>query len=213
MSLSTTLMLRPLIRVFAVASLALGFVAATTPQASAAPVTFDLRGQSGTFDGNTTAMFTVMGLTGTFTSMGGTLNSNGGQFGIDSPVTGEDSDGIEAAEILQISFSQDVEFTQLDLQGFGGTETAIVTIGSNSTLTLTDNGFLDVFDFTTNNALAAGEVVEFAGGVGTYGISTFTVNTVTAVPEPATLWIAAAGIGCVVARRRRGIHRDAPKAV
>ncbi len=166
-------------------------------------------------DGASSGSLTVDGLTARLTANDGVLNATTSNFGINASGSGDATDQIDAGsgvrEFITITFDAPVEFTQLSLAAFSGSERASVIVGLNSPLFLTaTTAGTDVYDFTSSsfalgNRIDIGQplVIGYAfGSVADNGFSLagFQVST---VPEPS-----AAGLALLVAlsnlfRRRR----------
>ena len=186
-------------------SLVVGLLALIPVAAVAAPVTFIPSGTSSPLIGfNTGTLVDGSGLTVTFTTGSGNFDATATSLGVDA--TGNANE-VEPGESFSITFNQDVFLTQIDFSSFNNTTDALdLTIGANPTIAADGTQAGDIFNISTNNFVAAGQTVQFVG-VGTgngVGILNFTVETVTAVPEPSSLAVLGAlacGIG--VRRRRR----------
>jgi hypothetical protein len=142
----------------------------------------------------------VTGLTATFTSNSGVFGSTGASFGIVNNL-------IDSGESFTVSFDQDVSLTQIDFANFNNTADALnLTIGAFPVIAADGTQTDDVFDIAVNNSLSAGQTILFEG-VGTgngVGITNFTVDTVTAVPEPSSLAILGMVVaGGLITRRRK----------
>ncbi len=153
---------------------------------------------------------TIDGLTATLTANDGELNATASGFGVNSSETGDPTfliDGVNGTEFITITFNKPVQFTQLTLDSFAGTETAIITIGLNAPLTLTDVATpSDIYNFTSSdlplgNTIAMDQSAVIAWGSGNgFSLEGFQVTT---VPEPATCWIALAAAAGLMNWRRR----------
>ena len=193
------------------------FVVSVIPAlASAAPITFDLRGPEvnalagpAAVDVNSFSL-TIDGLTATLAaqpaSFGGdalVLNQTASAFGVN--VEGNTCGGAEDAdeldngcvgESIDVVFSHDVFLNSLRVSSFGATDDGTVTMGASSYL-ITVTGLHNL----GNVYLTAGTPMNVAYTAGN-GFS-FDNFTVTAVPEPASLFLLGSGIAAVAAKVKR----------
>jgi hypothetical protein len=142
---------------------------------------------------------TVGGITATLTANVGVLNTTSAAFGVNHPTTGDPTDHIDgmfAAEAVSIVFNLPVRLDQIVLMDFtGGTtgDLASLTIDGFAPLTLIPTApALDVYNFSSNNTVPAGQSIVLAWQAGN-GFS-FNSFSVTAVPEPASWWLLCAGL-------------------
>jgi hypothetical protein len=202
-------------RVFAWALLAAWWVAAGD-LAVAVPIVFNLRDTGATFEIES-GTITRGGITATLSSSvvgnAGLLNQTTAGFGVDVPGNGSDVpnhlDGGAGTESISIAFNVDVLWSQLVLSVFSSGEQALLTLGSHSAITLLDTGAgTDIFDYSANNLVLAGQTVVFrhANGNG-FSFDSFTVEeSITAVPDAgSSVALLGVALGClgVLARCRR----------
>lgn len=183
--------------------------------ASAVPVVFNLRDLAFTAEIES-GIITRSGIIATLTPLvqgrTGVLNQTGatGGFGVDVPNTpGEVSDNLDAGlgtESISIKFNVDVTWQSLQFSAFSSGEQAFLTIGSFPQLSLTDTGLTpDVYNFSTNNLVLAGQTVILQHGAGNgFSFDSFTVERTTAVPDAGSslllLCMSLGGLG-IIARR------------
>lgn len=194
------------------------FVVSVIPAlATAAPITFDLRGAAVdalagplAVDVNSFSL-TIDGLTATLAaqpaSFGGNalvLNQTASAFGVNVEGTtcgagAEDSDELDngcVGESIDVLFSQGVFLNSLRVSSFGTTDRGTVTMGASSYL-IAATGLHNL----GNVFLAAGTPMNVAYTAGNgYSFDNFTV---TAVPEPASLFLLGSGIVAVAAKAKR----------
>lgn len=192
-------------------------LSATCSMARADLITFE-RGHvynNPLIDGLASGSITRLGLTATFTANVGFLNATTDNFGINAPGSEDKSDLLDSGsgvdEFITVTFNQPVEFTQLTLSSFSGSERASLTIGLNTALILdATTAGTDVYNFTggdfaLGNRLALGQtlIIGYAfGSIADNGFSLegFQVNT---VPEPSCLSIGLPVLAGLLLRRKR----------
>ncbi len=198
-----------MIRMTSIAALTLALTVAAS-----AEVTYDFTGKAGVFDNETSVDVSVSdGDTGNTTTMtvnaiGGELNSNAGDLGIDDDVepasTSDKIDGTD--EGITLSFDKDVELVVIDLGSVGSdaTEGALLTIDAfDITLHTGVSGFNGTSDTYTPGspiAISAGTPIQLTGSAATssFDLEAITLNV---IPEPASL--ALLGLGGLALIRRR----------
>ncbi|QDT09620.1 hypothetical protein K239x_15660 [Planctomycetes bacterium K23_9] len=191
----------------ALVALAVSLFACSTEAA----IVFNLFGQPGTFDNNSTAMLTVGGITATFDAGSDNLNSNAMTFGISdgNNTSANNGDAIGGNEVLTITFDQVVNVTQVVATNLSTTEQILATIGLSPQISLDDTGdAIDTFNFSSSNEVAVGQSFVLEASGGDYSLTSFSV---TAVPEPASLGFLAIGGVVLLNRRRRSASRLLPK--
>lgn len=185
---------------------------------TSASLLYDFTGKDAIFDGQTLVPIllsdigTGLSTTMTVSSVGGELNSNAGDFGVDGTETGETNDFIDGlVEAIHLTFDSDIEINFLDLGGVGSdtTDGADVTFGSFGTVTLHTgisdfNGTSDIYTPSTPIFLASGESIQLTGSSSTSDFDLETID-ITVIPEPSTFVLVAltglAGFGML--RRKR----------
>jgi hypothetical protein len=150
------------------------------------------------------------GITATLTANVGVLNTTSSGFGVNHPLVGDPTDGIDAFfgdhESVTLTFNQAVTLDQVVLSLFtpSGGELASLTIDGFPTLTLIPmTPATDVYNFSTNNTVLVGQSIVLAHVAGN-GFS-FDSLTVSAVPEPSAFIMLLVGIGVVARYRARGL--------
>jgi len=141
---------------------------------------------------------TVEGITATLTANIGVLNTTSTAFGVNHPTTGDPTDHIDgmfATESVSIVFNLPVRLDQIVLMDFtGGTtgDLASLTIDGFAPLTLIPTApALDVYNFSSNNTVPAGQSIVLAWQAGNgFSFNSFSVT----VPEPASWWLLCAGL-------------------
>ena len=167
-----------------------------------ADVTFDLFGDSslyGVLDDQTgPRSYTNSGIVATFTASDGTMNRTGDGFGLNAVASGDDTDGFDVGEWLDVTFDQAVTLTNVAVSSWNdGADRAVIYVAgvSNGVITATGshNFSIDV---------GVSEVLRIRSMEGSVG-NGWSLNSLTVVPEPATF--ALVGIGgafALLARRR-----------
>ncbi len=163
-------------------------------------------------DGKVVGSIIRQGLTATFTANVGELNVTGSSFGINVLETADLPSVLDTfegtVESITITFNKPVEFTQLTLNAFTPGETAMLTVGRNTTESLDAlPPGIDVYNFTdssfTNNGnrIDLGQSLVVGSGTGNgFSLEGFQVNV---VPEPTCLSIALPVLAGMLLRRRR----------
>jgi hypothetical protein len=128
-------------------------------------------------------------------------------FGVNAPGTGDETsqiDNVLGLESVSITFNVPVKLDQVVLSLFTGATTADLA-------TLTINGFapqtlnptapaLDVYNFTTNNTVLAGQSIVLAYQAGNgFSFDSFSVS----IPEPASAFLLLSGLTVLRVLRRR----------
>jgi hypothetical protein len=155
---------------------------------------------------------TFGGITATLTANIGVLNTTMSGFGINHPTTGDPTDHIDgmfAVETVSIVFNLPVRLDQIVLSDFtGGTtgDLASLTIDGFGLLTLNPTApALDVYNFSSNNTLPAGQSIHLAWQAGNgFSFDSFSVT----VPEPASGLLLCAGLLLVLGVRNRSQARN-----
>lgn len=203
------------------ASLTAILVLCLSPAAVADVVIFDLGSQANgsAVDGVASGMLTRQGITATFSANDGVLNATGSWFGINASGSGDVTDQIDAgsgvSESVHITFDLPVEFLQLSLASFSGSERALLTVGGSPPQLLAATApAIDVYDFTAasfpqGNVLAAGQPLVIGYTFGSAEDNGFSLSgfQVRAVPEPSS-WAVMVPLATAWLRRRR---RAAPR--
>lgn len=178
--------------------------------ASAGTILFNLRDTAviEPLDEAASFMLTKSGVTATLTASAGELNVTTSGFGVNYPGPGDDTDALDGAlglESVSVTFDVDVYFESLTLSIFSPGETATLNIASFPTVPLSDTGSgADVFSFSSNNLVSAGQAVVLAHESGNgFSFDSFSVST---VPEPSSAAIILGGILIGVIPRRRRNH-------
>lgn len=146
---------------------------------------------------------TVDGITVNLSANTGTINATASGLGINSPGTGDDTDGLDTelgTEILTLSFDSDITFESISLAGVGPNDALELSFNGGAPIVLASSGLN-----TLNQPLAAGQLLTITAiapnaptqnnGV---NISEFVV-----VPEPSSAALALLGLAGFCARRRR----------
>jgi hypothetical protein len=146
--------------------------------------------------------YPVGGITATLTAVvgppanAGVLNSTLSGFGVNATGSGDVTDmldGVNGIEEVDITFNQNVLFTQLTVSSFGGTDAGEVIIAGGSPISITSTGLQDVPD--TSVLTGQSVVVRYVAGNG------FSFDSFVATPEPGTVLLLAIG-GLALLRRR-----------
>jgi hypothetical protein len=175
---------------------------------------FQLKGNAAVEAVDEAASFslTVGGITATLTANVGVLNTTSSGFGINHPTTGDPTDhldGMFAVEEVSIVFNLPVRLDQIVLSDFTGSTTgdlATLTIDGFPPLTLIPTApALDVYNFSSNNTLPAGQSIHLAWQAGNgFSFDSFSVT----VPEPASGLLLCAGLLLVLGVRKRSQARN-----
>ena len=175
---------------------------------------FQLKGNAAVEAVDEAASFslTVGGITATLTANVGVLNTTSSGFGINHPTTGDPTDhldGMFAVEAVSIVFNLPVRLDQIVLSDFTGSTTgdlATLTIDGFPPLTLIPTApALDVYNFSSNNTLPAGQSIHLAWQAGNgFSFDSFSVT----VPEPASGLLLCAGLLLVLGVRKRSQARN-----
>ncbi|MCC9603697.1 PEP-CTERM sorting domain-containing protein [Stieleria sp. JC731] len=182
------------------------FVVALSLPVSAGTILFDLRAPSiEALDEAPSLTLTHSGLTAIVSANLGDLNLTSSGFGINHPLSGDDTDRIDdlnGTEAVSVIFNKDVWLNSITLSALSSGENALLEVASFAPLTLTDTGAgTDVFFFSTNNFIAAGEtlVLSHEDGNG-FSFDSFSVSV---VPEPTSLICVFGGLLVGTIRRRK----------
>ena len=170
---------------------------------------FQLKGNAAVeaVDESVSFPLTVGGITATLTANVGVLNTTSSGFGVNHPTTGDPTDHIDgmfAIETVSIVFNLPVRLDQIVLSDFTGSTTgdlASLTIDGFPLLTLNPTApALDVYNFSSNNTLPAGQsiVLAFVAGNG-FSFDSFSVT----VPEPASWLLLSVGMVLLLGLRVR----------
>ena len=192
-----------------------------TAECEAAIVTFDFGPtgglSGGELDGLSSGSSTVSGIIMTASALpGGTkFNQTATGFGIDVPSNaGDDSDAFDggiSAESMVFSFSTAGTLKLISFDRFSGSTTddrvsVSISGGNSQTLTDSDLGTDNAFDFDSSWAFGAGTelTIAFVNGNG-FGLDSIQINTFSAVPEPETyaLFSGLALVGFAAWRKRK----------
>ncbi|QHI68612.1 PEP-CTERM sorting domain-containing protein [Tichowtungia aerotolerans] len=151
------------------------------------------------------SVFEIPGLTVNFATAldGQTLNSNSGDFGIDSSILGEVNDRFDYGEVALMSFNKDIRITKLDFSVLDDAETFNFIIGletnsvSYGDLSNQNSAYLEGISWE----VAAGEVIRLEVSEGS-SISLDSLDLIV-VPEPVVISLVGTGGLLLMVMRRR----------
>jgi hypothetical protein len=152
-------------------------------------------------DNKASGSVTNSGLIVTFTSSAGNMNRTSGGFGINGPGT-DDTDALNAGQYIDLSFSQDVIFTNLSVSSWGASDAGEVQLGPS----YVSQGSIDGSSATPYGfAVDTGETVRILATADSGETNGFSVDcfSVVAIPEPAVISLLGLGGGIVMLVRRR----------
>jgi hypothetical protein len=127
---------------------------------------------------------------------GGVLNSTLSGFGVNATGSGDATDmldGVNGIEEVDITFNQNVTFTQLSVSSFGGTDAGEIVIAGGTPIPIATTGLQDVPD--TAVSMGQSVIVRYVAGNG------FSFDSFEVTPEPGTVLLLALG-GLATMRRR-----------
>jgi hypothetical protein len=175
-----------------VASMAVGLLAGS---AESDIVTFDFRNNAALYaaldDQAGPVLFTIAGLTATFTASDGTMNRTTSGFGINSVSLGiDDTDAFDVGEWITISFNKAVTITNVTVSSWNpGFDEGQVKIGASPVFTVFSTG-----SHVLDDTVPMGTVLRIDSTSGTFNngwsLDSLSVNV---VPEPATVTLAVLG--------------------
>ncbi len=154
-------------------------------------ITFDLLGDSAIYlllDDQVSGNVTNGGLVAMFSTADGEMNRTGSGFGINAFASGDDTDGLNTGEFIEIVFDQAVTFSSLNISSWGKDfDAGEVQLWTTNTFTSAQSisGTGDTaFSITVNTNQTIRILATADSGVANgFSIDSFTV----AIPEPAVV--------------------------
>ena len=209
---------------------AIGVMLTLSVSPALATVTYSFTDKAGIFDDETSKDIvlsdsgTGLSTTMTVSANVGELNSNSGDFGIDSSIANEETDAIDGdanSEVLSLTFDGTIELVELDMDRIGTTsgDGADVTVGTFSEQLYTDatvssgsfDAGSDIYTLSSPLEVSAGTAIELTGTSATVGTSgnSFGLENISlnVVPEPASAALLALGSLFMLGGRRRALRR------
>ena len=166
-------------------------------------INFDLLGDSAIYshlDNQSTAIITNNGLIATFTASEGVMNRTTSGFGINGPGS-DDTHGLNTSQYIQITFDQDVTFTNLNISSWGASDAGEVQLGSAFT---SQGSISGTGDTAYNFTVSQGTAIRIIATADTASNNGFSVDEFTvAIPEPSSAaLIGIAGFILITIRRK-----------
>ncbi len=165
-------------------------------------VTFDLFGDASLYavldDQTGPLSYTNSGIVATFTASDGTMNRTGSGFGLNSTISGDDTDAFDVGEWLDITFDRAVTLTDVTVSSWNdGTDQAVIYVAgvSNGVVLATGSHSFSI-------DVGVSDVLRIWGTKGTVG-NGWSLNSLTVVPEPATFALVGVGGALAFLARRR----------
>jgi hypothetical protein len=170
-------------------------------------ITFDLFGDPAIYsllDDQVSGSITNGGLVAMFSTADGEMNRTGSGFGINAFASGDDTDGLNTGEFIDIVFDQAVVFGNLNVSSWGTSDAGEVQLRT-TTGVLASKSIEGTGDKNTafNFVVEDGRFIRIlatadSGAANGFSIDSFTV----AIPEPAVAaFIGLIGLGVLIGRR------------
>lgn len=170
-------------------------------------VTFDLRNDSDVYtplDNQTTGSATKGGVVATFSTADGEMNRTGNGFGVNAFASGDDTDGLNTGQYIDIWFDQAVVFSNLVVSSWGTSDAGEVQLRT-TTEVLESKSIDGTGDKTTlfNFEVVSGNFIRILATADSGADNGFSTDSFTvAIPEPAvTAFVALVGLGALMVRR------------
>jgi hypothetical protein len=132
------------------------------------------------------------------------VNTTATSLGINKAAISDDTDALEAGEILLFSFSQPIRINQIDFNGFEDGESFSVSVDGGSALDITyaalANKSSDIYDLSLE--IGADTEIALAAGMGSViGLDGMDIEV---IPEPATTGLLlVGGVSLLLIRKKR----------